>query len=64
ADVVNVGTATTTPRGLLKVDEYGQTSQQGVFAAGDIVTGPKTVIEAVAFAKKAAVKIEEYCNST
>jgi len=63
ADVANVGSASVTQRGLLQVDEYGQTSQKGVFAAGDIVTGPKTVIEAVAFAKKAAAKIEEYCNS-
>ncbi|NLF89206.1 FAD-dependent oxidoreductase [Candidatus Bathyarchaeota archaeon] len=63
ADVANVGSASVTQRGLLQVDEFGQTSQKGVFAAGDIVTGPKTVIEAVAFAKKAAAKIEEYCSS-
>jgi glutamate synthase (NADPH) small chain len=63
ADVVNVGSAKVTQRGLLQVDEFGRTSEKGVFAAGDIVTGPKTVVEAVAFAKKAAVKIEEYCNS-
>jgi glutamate synthase (NADPH/NADH) small chain len=52
-----------TQRGLLNVDEFGRTSQKGVFAAGDVVTGPKTVIEAVAFAKKASVKIEEYCRN-
>ncbi len=63
ADIVSVGGAKVTQRGLLQVDEYGQTSQKGVFAAGDIVTGPKTVIEAVAFAKKASVQIEEYCNN-
>jgi glutamate synthase (NADPH/NADH) small chain len=62
ADVVSVGSAKVTQRGLLQVDEFGRTSQEGVFAAGDIVTGPKTVIEAVAFAKKAAEKIQEYCN--
>jgi glutamate synthase (NADPH/NADH) small chain len=61
ADVVSVGSAKVTQRGLLQVDEFGRTSEEGVFAAGDIVTGPKTVIEAVAFAKKAADKIEEYC---
>jgi glutamate synthase (NADPH/NADH) small chain len=64
ADVVSVGNAKVTQRGLLQVDEFGRTSQEGVFAAGDIVTGPKTVIEAVAFAKKASEKIEEYCNKT
>ncbi len=63
AEVVSVGSAKLTQRGLLEVDEFGRTSQKGVFAAGDIVTGPKTVIEAVAFAKKAAGKIEEYCQT-
>ena len=62
ADVVSVGSVEVTQRGLLQVDECGRTSQEGVFAAGDIVTGPKTVIEAVAFAKTAAEKIDEYCN--
>lgn len=59
----SVGNTKVTQRGLLEVDEFGSTSQKGVFAAGDIVTGPKTVIEAVALAKKAAVKIEEYCQN-
>lgn len=63
ADVNSVGNTKVTQRGLLEVDEFGSTSQKGVFAAGDIVTGPKTVIEAVALAKKAAVKIEEYCQN-
>lgn len=64
SDVVSVGTAKVTQRGLLEADEFGRTSQEGVFAAGDIVTGPRTVIEAVAFAKKATEKIEEYINQT
>ncbi len=63
ADIVSIGGAKVTQRGLLQADEFGRTSQKGVFAAGDIVTGPKTVIEAVALAKKAAVKIEEYCHT-
>lgn len=63
ADVGSVGSVEVTQRGLLQVDECGRTSQKGVFAAGDIVTGPKTVIEAVAFAKTAAEKIDEYCNN-
>ncbi len=61
ADAVSGGTVEVTQRGLLQVDEFGQTSQPGVFAAGDVVTGPRTVVEAVAFAKKASAKIEEYC---
>jgi glutamate synthase (NADPH/NADH) small chain len=63
ADAANVGSAKVTQRGLLQTDEFGRTSQPGVFAAGDIVTGPKTVIEAVAFAKKASKMVEEYCTS-
>lgn len=50
-----------TQRGLVEADENGHTSSRGVFAAGDIVTGPKTVVEAVAFAKKVADEIEKYC---
>ncbi|MBI5818265.1 MAG: FAD-dependent oxidoreductase [Verrucomicrobia bacterium] len=50
-----------THRGLVDADENGYTSSKGVFAAGDIVTGPKTVVEAVAFTKKVASEIEKYC---
>jgi glutamate synthase (NADPH) small chain len=50
-----------THRGLVDADENGYTSSKGVFAAGDIVTGPKTVVEAVAFAKKVADEIDKYC---
>jgi glutamate synthase (NADPH/NADH) small chain len=63
AEVVSVGSAKVTQRGRLQADEFGRTSESGVFAAGDVVTGPKTVIEAVAFAKKVSEKIEEYCNN-
>jgi glutamate synthase (NADPH/NADH) small chain len=50
-----------TKSGLVNADENGHTSSPGVFAAGDIVTGPKTVVEAVAFARKVADEIEKYC---
>ena len=36
------------------------TSRPGVFAAGDVVTGPNTVIEAIAAGKKAALMIDHY----
>jgi NADH-quinone oxidoreductase subunit F len=36
------------------------TSQEGVFAGGDIFTGPSTVVEAIAAGKKAAESIEKY----
>lgn len=43
-----------TDRGLIKVNENGQTTVKCVFAAGDVVHGGKTVVEAVSGAKKAA----------
>lgn len=63
ADVTIGGNAKVTQRGLLEADEFGVTSQKGVFAAGDVVTGPKTVIDAVAFAKKVSEKIEDYLQN-
>lgn len=40
-------------------DTYA-TSAEGIFAAGDVVSGPATVIEAIAGAKKAAISIDRY----
>ena len=40
-------------KGLLIVDENYMTTREGVFAAGDVVTGAKTVVHAVEGAKKA-----------
>ena len=42
----------TSARGFITVDEFGETSTRNVFAAGDIVTGPSTVVQAVAAAIK------------
>jgi heterodisulfide reductase subunit A-like polyferredoxin len=39
-----------------------QTSLEGVFAGGDAVSGPKSVIEAVAAGKRVAETIERYLN--
>ena len=47
--------------GLVTVDENGHTNRPGVFAAGDIVSGPRTVVEAVAFSQKVADEIVKYC---
>jgi len=47
--------------GTLLVDEKTlATSRPGVFAGGDVVTGPNTVVEAIAAGKKAAVMIDRY----
>lgn len=49
-------------RGLLKVDENGMTTVPGVFAAGDVVHGGKTVVEAVEEAKQVAAAIGRYLD--
>ena len=51
----------TTLRGLFVVDENGMTNIPGVFAAGDVVSGPKTVVEAVAHTKRVAEQMIKYC---
>ncbi|MFI3174835.1 MAG: FAD-dependent oxidoreductase [Bacillota bacterium] len=50
-------------KGCLIADESGKTDSEGIFAAGDIVNGGKTVVEAVAGGKAAATKIVEYLES-
>ncbi len=47
-------------RGLLVTDECGRTTRDGVFASGDVVTGAKTVVEAVRVSKIVSAAIEEY----
>jgi heterodisulfide reductase subunit A-like polyferredoxin len=48
--------------GNIVIDKHGATEMDGVFAGGDIVTGPATVIEAVAAGKRAAESIDIYCR--
>ena len=50
-------------RGLLVVDEHMMTTVPGVFAAGDVVHGSKTVVDAVREAKIAAQGIMNYIES-
>ncbi len=49
-----------TEKGLLRVDENFMTTREGVFGAGDVVTGSKTVVHAVEDAKKAADAMVRY----
>lgn len=49
--------------GLLVTDDKGNTTKKGTFASGDVVTGAKTVVEAVVQAKVVAETIDEYCKS-
>lgn len=49
--------------GGIVADENGQTSREGVFAGGDVVTGAATVILAMGAGKKAAAAIDAYIKS-
>ena len=51
-----------TPRGHLEVGTDMMTSVPGLFAAGDIVTGPATVTSAVGSGRKAAVCIHAFLS--
>ncbi len=50
----------TNSRGTVDVDETGHTSRPGVFASGDITSGAKTVVEAVAHSKVVAESMHRY----
>ena len=47
-------------RGLVVVDNCGRTTRKGVFASGDVVTGPRSVVDAVAFSKRVEQAIDCY----
>ena len=49
--------------GGIATDENGKTSRPGVFAGGDAVTGPQTVVKAMGAGKKAAVSIDAYLSA-
>jgi heterodisulfide reductase subunit A len=50
--------------GTFEVDPYsGQTNIPGIFAGGDVVSGPDIAIRAIAGGKKAALGIHEYLRS-
>lgn len=59
-DVHGVPEAALGPRGLVAVSGVGATALPGLFSAGDCVTGPATVIEAVAAGKSVAAAIDRY----
>lgn len=50
-------------RGLLKTDVNGETTMPGIFASGDVVTGAKTVVEAVKYSKMIADAMDEYVKT-
>jgi glutamate synthase (NADPH/NADH) small chain len=50
----------TTDKGLLHTDERGSTTRDGIFGAGDVVNGARTVVEAVKYSKEVAEAMDEY----
>lgn len=50
-------------RRLLKTDANGETTMPGIFASGDVVTGAKTVVEAVKYSKMIADAMDEYVKT-
>ncbi|MBQ1965763.1 MAG: NAD(P)-dependent oxidoreductase [Clostridia bacterium] len=50
-------------KGLLRADEFGKTSREGVFASGDVVNGARTVVEAVAHSKVVAETMHQYLQN-
>lgn len=49
-----------TPQGLLATDGSGRASRRGVFGSGDVVSGARTVVQAVKLSKQVAEAIEAY----
>ena len=49
--------------GGIAVDDDCKTSREGVFAGGDAVTGPQTVVKAMGAGKRAAVSIDAYLSA-
>ena len=61
--VKNTKEIDTNKKGLIEATKTGVTTRPGVFAAGDVVSGAKTVVEAVAATKLAADEIDNYIRA-
>ena len=46
--------------GLVATDDCGRTTRPGIFASGDVVTGAKTVVEAVRVSRRVADAMDAY----
>lgn len=62
-DVVNNAGIEKDKWGGIATDEDTKTSRPGVFAGGDAVTGPQTVVKAMGAGKRAAVSIDAYLSA-
>lgn len=45
---------------FIKTNDVLQTNEEGIFAAGDVIYGTKSVVEAIASGRKAAMNIDKY----
>ncbi len=62
--VKNTKQIDTTQKGLIQTtNSGGATTRPGVYAAGDVVSGAKTVVEAVAATKRVADEIDQYIQN-
>lgn len=61
--VKNTKQIDTTQKGLIQTTSGGATTRPGVYAAGDVVSGAKTVVEAVAATKRVAEEIDQYIKN-
>lgn len=61
--VKNTKLIDTNHRGLIETSDKGATTRPGVYAAGDVVSGARTVVEAVAATKKVAEEIDQYIKN-
>ena len=59
-DMAKIASLKVTEKGTIAANAKGKTNAAGIFAAGDIVNGGKTVVEAVAAGKDAAAEIISY----
>ncbi len=55
----------TLPNHLIEVDPYSfSTSREGVYAAGDVVSGASSVIKSIASGRKAAAALDQYLGGS
>ncbi len=64
ADLGYLAEALSTEGHVVRADELGGTSLKGVFAGGDIVDQPHTVVDAIASGKRAAMALDGFFNGT
>jgi formate hydrogenlyase subunit 6/NADH:ubiquinone oxidoreductase subunit I len=57
---VEEGSLVETERGMICTDETLATNEEGVFAGGDVVHGPQTVVMAIRAGKRGAAAIDAY----